>query len=146
MPSCRPCIVFLVALASFLCCCTPVKRNGSEGQQQKISTPQKEMPLPPGSANIEAWVQDYREEEGSFVCKIKICEVNGYGPATPPLPQDYILTLYVPISLLAKNKYDPDKIFVRGKLMKMSVRYQRTLQKEGPSDKWIATGFSNSTK
>lgn len=145
MPFCKQRIISLLVLSVSLCCCTSVNKNDSNRQQQ-ISTPQKEIPLPPGSANIKAWIQDYREEEGSFACKMKISEVNGYGPATPPLPQGYILTIDVPKSLIEKNKYEADKIFVRGKLVKMSVRYQRTMQQDSASDKWIATGFSNSTK
>lgn len=140
-------IASITILTISLNCCTCISKNDT-GQEQlnKEIKPLPENPLPPGSADIEAWIQDFREGEDSFLCKVKVSNVNSYGPSTPPLPQGYVFTLDVPKSLLEKNKYEADKIFVIGKLLKMRVRYQRTVPDGGSSERWIAINFSNLNK
>lgn len=142
-------IAAALMLAVSLNCCSCINRNDTGTTQiQKEASKEAagnlpERSLPPGQADIEAWMQDFREVEDGFLCKVKISQVNGYGPATPPLPQGYVITLDVPGSLLEKNRYEAGKIFVRGKLLALSIRYQKAPLNKTASGRWIATGFRN---
>lgn len=136
-------LLFAIALN----CCTCISKNETvQNKTNKVVRPLPEIPLPPGTADVQAWMQDYSEEENSFLCKLKVSEVDGYGPATPPLPQGYVMTLYISKSLLKKNNYDADKIFLKGKLIKMRVRYEEPMLQGDSLERWIAMGFSNLTK
>ncbi|MGE5353567.1 MAG: hypothetical protein ACM3P0_15890 [Acidobacteriota bacterium] len=147
MGSCKLYIATIILLIISLSCSKCVsKYDNGQAQERKEEKPLTEKSLPPGSASIKAWMQEFQEEKNGFLCKVKISEVNGYGSGTPPLPPGYVITLEISRSLLENNKYDAGKIFVKGKLLTMSLRYQRQMQKGNSSERWIATSFSNLTQ
>lgn len=142
-------LFFLITILVY--CCTSTSKEKKILQQEndsilsKTEIPDSNKPesVAPGSANITAWMQDFTEAEDRFTCTLKIDEVNGYGPASPPLPKGYVFKAEVPRELIDKNNYPGDKIFVKGKLLQMNVKPQRKMYGSDSTLPWIVTDFYN---
>ncbi|MGE5681234.1 MAG: hypothetical protein ACM34K_10195 [Bacillota bacterium] len=111
-------------------------RSGNSGQR-----PDLHESLAPGSARVKASVQDFSEKKDSYICTFKIEEVEGYGPATPPLPVSYILKAVAQRRLLENNNYSARKLFQKGKILNMSISYQGKMFNSDSLLPWIITGF-----
>ncbi|MGE5498453.1 MAG: hypothetical protein ACM3Q2_10300 [Syntrophothermus sp.] len=146
-----PVTALLLLITVLINCCTNTSKEKNISQMEKeygksktaIPDSNKPEPLAPGTADIKAWMQEFTETEDQYICKLKVEEVNGYGPAAPPLPPGYLLNALVPMELIKKNNYLADKIFVKGKLLEMSVRAQGRMPGSGEALPWVVTKIQN---
>lgn len=146
-----PAAALLLLMTILINCCTNTSKEKKSSRPEKDSIISKtDFPHPDikntpaqGTADIKARMQEFTETEDQYICKLKVEEVNGYGPASPPLPAGYVLNALVPRELIKKNNYPADKIFVKGKLLQMNVRSQGKMPGSDSLMPWVVTNFQN---
>ena len=133
-------ILFIFTIASVFAVCS-LSCSSGEKNTKEDKTIVKQIPaesLPPGNANITAQIKEVIQEEKNLTATLKIEEVFGYGPSTPPLPPGSEIKIYVPKSLIK----DQENKLIEGEKLSMRIAFEKGAKE---MNKWMFKYFVKKT-